>query len=142
MTMLFARLLRIGATALHRFAAFFNERAYLVEHGRKRGVDDLDAVPFRVKFAESRKLIRDEKLNARQRCESSLPVVRCKIDGQLAESPVHEGNSPANANVTAQDVYLAWLKFIEHRPGWERTHALAVLRLSPEDRARLREMAA
>lgn len=140
MKMLLARSLRLGATALHRVASVFNEQAHLLEHGRETSIDDFGAVPFRVKFAERCQLIRDQKLDAGQRSERGLPVDSDEVERELGERLVHDGDRPADANVSAHDVYLSWLKFIEHRPGYERMHAVAVRRLDARQKAALQEM--
>lgn len=115
-----ARLLQGIAAALHCLAGFFNERAYLVEYGRQQEVDPLDAVPLRVKFAERRQFIRDQKLDAGQRFACSPSVKFGEIERKLDECLVHQGDGPADGDCRdVHDAYLAWVKSVENRPGWE-----------------------
>ncbi len=120
MKLRFARLLRRLATALHRVAAFFNEQAYLVEHGRETEVDKVASDPLGVLLAECRQFVGHQELNSRKGGDCGAAVDIGKIEGQIDEGLVHQIDGPANADSgVIHDAYLAWLKSVENKPGWE-----------------------
>jgi hypothetical protein len=138
----FVHSLRRLAAALHRLAGILNEGAYRLDHGIESVV--IHPSPLRVLQAEIRQRIRDRQFDANQRSQGAIAVGCSEVNRQGAENFADQvdGHPLADlSSVNAHDLYLRWLKFIEHRPGWARTHANAVRRLTATEKAIMQEMA-
>lgn len=112
--------LRRAATALHRFAGLINQQAYRLDHGRERVVVDAD--PLGRLLAEVRDSIRNRDLNAGQGCECTVAIDGGEVDCEVCKDIAHQVDGHPLADRPPVDYHrfhLDWLKFIEHRPGFE-----------------------